>query len=163
MKHTSNRSSSHRYICSSNCVFLDVTNVESSDQEGNDTQMSFRTCKFRTVCQTLFIKFLKSELSFFTLKKQILAYILYEPQHEKTCLCHMQITKAQISLHISAIWSVFVVRCLDSIITSFYIWNFKPLSSSCQKLSRQVWVYRGRKPRRQVFSWSGSYHIQNNF
>ena len=30
---------------------------------------------------------------------------LNEPRHEKTCLCHMQITKAQISLHICAVWS----------------------------------------------------------
>ena len=37
----------------------------------------------------------------------------YEPRHEKTCLCNMRITKAQVSLHII---SAFVVRCLDSII-----------------------------------------------
>ena len=31
----------------------------------------------------------------------------YEPRHEKTCICHMRTTKAQISL---------CIRCLDSII-----------------------------------------------
>ena len=36
----------------------------------------------------------------------------FEPRHEKTCLCHMRTTKAQISLRIRA-W---VVRCFDSII-----------------------------------------------
>ena len=34
-------------------------------------------------------------------------YIISEPRHEKICLCHMRITKAQISLD----------RCLDSIIS----------------------------------------------
>ena len=28
---------------------------------------------------------------------------IYEPHHEKTCLCHMQTTKAQISLRIRAV------------------------------------------------------------
>jgi len=40
---TSKRSSSHRYMCSSNGVFLEVTNWESSLQEGKDTQVSLRT------------------------------------------------------------------------------------------------------------------------
>ena len=31
-------------------------------------------------------------------------YII-EPRHEKTCLCHMRTTKAQISLRIRAVWS----------------------------------------------------------
>ena len=31
--------------------------------------------------------------------------LLYEPYHEKTCLCHMRTTKVQISLRISAVWS----------------------------------------------------------
>ena len=39
----------------------------------------------------------------------------FEPCHEKTCLCHMQTTKAHISLHIHTV-SAFVVHCLDSII-----------------------------------------------
>ena len=30
---------------------------------------------------------------------------LFEPGHEKTSLCHMRTTKAQISLHIRAVWS----------------------------------------------------------
>ena len=33
------------------------------------------------------------------------AALLYEPCHEKTCFCHMRTTKAQISLHIRAVWS----------------------------------------------------------
>ena len=47
----------------------------------------------------------------------------YEPCHEKPCLCHMRTTKAPIS--------TFVVHCVDSIISSFYIRNFKPLASFC--------------------------------
>ena len=34
-------------------------------------------------------------------------HTIFEPRHEKTCLYHMQTTKAQIS--------AFVVRCLDSL------------------------------------------------
>ena len=37
---------------------------------------------------------------------------LFEPQHEKTCLCNTRTTKAQISNLINT----FIVRCLDSII-----------------------------------------------
>ena len=32
-------------------------------------------------------------------------YISNEPHHEKTCLCYMRTTKAQISLRIRAVWS----------------------------------------------------------
>ena len=32
-------------------------------------------------------------------------WFLNEPHREKTCLCHMQTTKAQISLRIRAVWS----------------------------------------------------------
>ena len=31
--------------------------------------------------------------------------LLFEPCHEKTCLCHMRTTKTQISLRIRAVWS----------------------------------------------------------
>ena len=31
---------------------------------------------------------------------------LFEPRHQKTCLCHKQTTKAQISMRIRAVWSV---------------------------------------------------------
>ena len=34
-----------------------------------------------------------------------LIYDIIEPHHEKTCLCHMRTTKAQISLRIRAVWS----------------------------------------------------------
>ena len=40
-----------------------------------------------------------------------LYWVLYEPHHEKTCLCHMRTTKVQISLI-----STFVVCYLDSIV-----------------------------------------------
>ena len=48
-------------------------------------------------------------------------FIVTEPRHEKTCLCHMRITKVQISLRIRSLISrmrmqisAFVVRCQDS-------------------------------------------------
>ena len=41
---------------------------------------------------------------------------IFEPRHDKTCLCHMRTTKMQMSLHIRGLISAFVVRCLDSII-----------------------------------------------
>ena len=31
---------------------------------------------------------------------------IYKPGHDKTCLCPMRTTKAQISLRIRAVWSV---------------------------------------------------------
>ena len=31
--------------------------------------------------------------------------LTYEPRHEKTCFCHMQTTKTQISLRLRAVWS----------------------------------------------------------
>ena len=31
--------------------------------------------------------------------------VTFEPRHEKTCFSHMRTTKAQISLHIHAVWS----------------------------------------------------------
>ena len=37
----------------------------------------------------------------------------YEPRHDKNCVCNMRTTKTQIRLH--SLVSVFVVRCLDSI------------------------------------------------
>ena len=39
------------------------------------------------------------------IKKLGLAINAYEPQYEKTCLCHMWTTKAQISPRICAVWS----------------------------------------------------------
>ena len=35
----------------------------------------------------------------------IISGLTYEPCHDKTCFCHMRTTKAQISLHIRAVWS----------------------------------------------------------
>ena len=74
----------------------------------------------------------------------------YEPHHEKTCFSHMRTTKVQISL--CSLISTFVVHCLDIILNPKF-----PDSSLSLWLSRLVWVYSGRKPRRQVFSWQGSY------
>ena len=39
----------------------------------------------------------------------------YEPRHEKTYLCYMRTTKAQISLRIRAVRSA-PFRCLDSVV-----------------------------------------------
>ena len=50
------------------------------------------------------------------IRSSFIAGIYYETCHEKTCLCHMQPTKMQISLHIHSLISTFVIRCLDSII-----------------------------------------------
>ena len=46
------------------------------------------------------------------------SFLIYEPCHEKTCLCHMRTTKAQ-SDPFSLI-STFVVRCLDSTLNETY-------------------------------------------
>ena len=53
--------------------------------------------------------------------------------------------------------STFVVRCLDSIIPLLVCsWNFKTLASLCSRAG-QLRGLHGRKLRRQVFSWRGSY------
>ena len=48
-------------------------------------------------------------------------YQRHEPQHEKTCFCHMRTTKALIS--------TFVVRCLDSTIPILAIPKISRLAS----------------------------------
>ena len=50
--------------------------------------------------------------------------------------------------HLRSLISVFVIRCLDSIM---------PLVSISEISNLPIWVSPGRKPRRQVFSWRGSY------
>ena len=40
---------------------------------------------------------------------------IYEPCHEKTCLCHVRTTKADQPADPHSLISAFVVRCLDSI------------------------------------------------
>ena len=52
-----------------------------------------------------------------------LLFQTFEPCHEKTCLCHMRTTKAQISLI-----SAFIVRCLYSII---HLISISEISSLC--------------------------------
>ena len=56
----------------------------------------------------------------------------YRPCHKKTCLCHMRTAKTQISLRIRAVWLaslLFAARLYNA--SSFYIWNFKTLTSLC--------------------------------
>ena len=56
----------------------------------------------------------------------------YEPRHEKTCLCHMQTTKAQISLRIRLrLISAFVVRYLDRITHLVVIFEISRLQLAC--------------------------------
>ena len=43
--------------------------------------------------------------------------LIFEPRHEKTCLCHMRIKRVDQPAHPRSLISVFVVRCLDSIIS----------------------------------------------
>ena len=50
-----------------------------------------------------------------------------ELRHEKTCLCHMRTSKAQISLRIRGLISAFIVRCLDSVIPRLTISKFSRL------------------------------------
>ena len=58
--------------------------------------------------------------------------------------------------HPRSLISTFVVRCLDSIIP---LVSISEISSLClaSVAAQAGWVYPGRKPRRQVFSWRGSY------
>jgi len=52
--HTSNLSSSHRYMNSSYCDIFELPTVESSDHNGNDTHVSFKTCKKHNRSKTIF-------------------------------------------------------------------------------------------------------------
>ena len=82
----------------------------------------------------------------------------YEPRHEKTCLCHMRTTKAQISLRIRAVWSAPLFSLPRQYnISSFYIRNFKPYASLCSWAGRFE-SYLVANSRRQVFPWRGSYY-----
>ena len=54
-----------------------------------------------------------------------LSFVILEPRHEKTCLCHMRTTKAQISLR--SLISAFAVRCRDSIISLISIFAISGL------------------------------------
>ena len=42
---------------------------------------------------------------YFGVYMELLLIVYFEQRHEKTCLCHMRITKVQISLPICAVWS----------------------------------------------------------
>ena len=57
---------------------------------------------------------------------------IFEPRHEKTYLCPIRTTKAQISLRIRTVWSVPLFSLPRSYNTSScYIRNFKTLASLC--------------------------------
>ena len=64
--------------------------------------------------QILILKCIGKEWTLETIHKMARIGRQYEPRHEKTCLCYMRTTKAQISLR--SLISAFVVRCQDSII-----------------------------------------------
>ena len=65
--------------------------------------------------------------------------IWYGPRHEKTYLCHMRTTKAQICLRIHTVWSASLLSLPRLYKTSsFYIRNFKPLPSFCGCAGRFV-------------------------
>lgn len=69
-------------MCSSYCVFLELTNVESSDQDGKETQVSFKTFegdKGRQESRSVFEAITLVQLSpVFSWKDRI-------PQLEKLC------------------------------------------------------------------------------
>ena len=103
-----------------------------------------------------------ASISFFNLKccncavwqpQNITPYIhLHEPDHEK--MCHMSYSNnkgADQPAHPRSLISTFVVRCLDSIISRFYSWNFKTLISFCGCAGRFVSGLVGNS-RRHVLS-----------
>ena len=64
----------------------------------------------------------------------------------------MQTTKAQISLHICAVISTFVVPCLDSIIPLVSISEISSLYLVSMATEAGM-ILPGQKPRRKVFPW----------
>ena len=74
----------------------------------------------------------------------------------KYVLCHMQTTKAQISLRIRAVWSAPCCSLLREYnISRFYSQNFKTLASFCGCAGRFVSGLVGNS-RRHIFSCRGS-------
>ena len=69
-----------------------------------------------------------------------------EPRQEKTCLCHMRTTKAQISLCIRTVWSA------PLLFAAWIVLYLYLLYSTFQVSVASVLHVPGRKPRRQVFS-----------
>ena len=63
-------------------------------------------------------------------------------------------------VHLRSLISTFVVRYLHSIMSLVYI---SEIISYLLWLRRPVWVLPCRKPRRQVFSWQGSYVKRSYF
>ena len=62
---------------------------------------------------------------------------LYEPHHEKTCLCHMRTTRgADYPAHPHSLISTFIVRCLDSIIPILDESKISRLASLCSLAGR---------------------------
>ena len=94
--------------------------------------------------------------------------VTWHTQMNKSPMCHIWATSwenlfmpyannkgADQPVHPRSLISAFVVRCLDSIIPLLAKLSQDP--SQSHQLSRPVWVLPGWKPRRQIFSWRGSY------
>ena len=77
-----------------------------------------------------------------------------EPHHEKTCLCHMRTTKAQIS-HPRSLISAFVVHCLDSIIPLVSLSKTSSLSLASLAPQAGLSLTWSQTPKTD-FSWRGS-------
>ena len=71
----------------------------------------------------------------------------------KTCFCRMRTQRCRSTWASTQSDQRFCCSLPRKYVSSFYIRNFKILASLC------LWVIPGHKPRRQVFSWNGSFLI----
>ena len=79
---------------------------------------------------------------------------LFKPSHGNTCLSHMRITKAQISLRVGIAWSaaLFFFRCIQSIETiNAFARNSKVLARFCSSAGPICHTFEG-----SLFSRQGS-------
>ena len=87
-------------------------------------------------------------------------YTIWATSWENLFLPYANNKGADQPAHPRSLISAFVIRCLDSIIPLVSIPKISSLWLA-SLLSRPVWVLPGRRPRRQVFSWRGSYVLQH--
>ena len=95
------------------------------------------------------------------LLKEQLQHIIWATSWENLFISYVNNKGADQPAHSHSLISTFVVRCPFNIILLVSISSLR-LPSVCG-CAEHFWVYPGRKPRRQVFSWWGSYHMIADF
>ena len=90
--------------------------------------------------------------------REIIPENIWASSWENLFLPYANNKDADQTAHPRSLIGVFVIRCLDSMIS---LVSISKMSSRllASEAEQAVWVIPGRKPRRQVFSWCGSYSV----